>query len=94
MRTKLSGRNVYKVVSSLYYDLHKLHPFTGGGNHRAIILLVNYVFLKNGKTPFYLKPINFSSYKTLTANIRSPKGESAIKAELEGYFRKNCPEQR
>ena len=93
LRTKLSGRNVYKVVSNLYYDLHKLHPFAGGGNHRAIILLVNYVLLKNGKTPFYLKPINFSSYKTLTANIRSPKGESAIKAELEGYFRKNCPER-
>ncbi len=67
------------------------HPFAGGGNHRAIILLVNYVLIKNGKTPFYLKPINFSSYKTLTANIRSPKGESPIKAELEGYFRKNCP---
>ena len=94
LRTKLSGRNVYRVVSSLYYDLHKLHPFAGGGNHRAIILLVNYVLLKNGKAPFYLKPINFSSYKTMTANIRSPRGESAIKAELEGYFSKNCPAWR
>jgi hypothetical protein len=91
LQTRLSGRNVYGAVSSLYYDLHKLHPFAGGGNHRAIILLVNYVLLKNGKTPFYLKPINFSSYKNLTANIRSPKGEKPIKAELEGYFRKNCP---
>lgn len=94
LRTKLSGRNVYKVVSSLYYDLHKLHPFAGGGNHRAIILLVNYVLIKNGKTPFYLKPINFSSYKTLTANIRSEKGGSAIKAELAEYLRRNCPDNR
>lgn len=91
LESTISGRNVYRIVSSLYYDLHKLHPFAGGGNHRAIILLVNYVLLKNGKTPFYLKPINFSSYRTLTANIRSPKGGSAIKAELEGYFRQNCP---
>jgi hypothetical protein len=94
LRTKLSRRNIYGVVSSLYYDLHKLHPFAGGGNHRAIILLVNYVLLKNGKTPFYLKPINFSSYKTLTANIRSKKGGSAIKAELASYFRRNCPDFR
>jgi len=53
-------------------------------------LLVNYVLIKNGKTPFYLKPINFSSYKSLTANIRSEQGGSAIKAELAEYFRRNC----
>ena len=39
---RINGRNVYKVVGDLYYELHKLHPFTGGGNHRAIMLLVNY----------------------------------------------------
>ncbi len=67
----VTRENVYEKVAELYYELHRMQPFVEG-NHRAISLLVNFVFLKVGVPAFYLNQRNTPNYDEMRKLIRLP----------------------